>query len=300
MKLTRIILIVSAGTVLSGALFLTACNKSNNAGTASSATESDAVALSTSSATADDQYNDVLNVGLQVGAGGSTTIDKTAGSALPGSHTTIDGPGGATPCAILSATITDSTVYPVTVSIDFGTGCTGADGIVRKGKITYVFSGRIYTPGTTVSASFNSYSVNGYQLAGTYSITNTSTGNGIAFQWKVAAGQITFPDGTAYTYAGTRNVTQTAGIGTLTFLDDSYSITGSHTYGNSSGKTLVDSITTPLVWPVTCNHIVSGIIGFTFTYNGASVKGTLDYGTGTCDDSATIKVGATAKTVELP
>jgi hypothetical protein len=256
--------------------------------------------MSTSSATADNQYNDVLNVGLQVGAGGSTTIDKTGSFAIAGSHTTITGPGGATPCAILSASITDSTVYPVSVAIDFGSGCTGADGITRKGKVTYVFSGRIYVPGTTVSVTFSSYSVNGYQLAGNYSITNTSTGSGIAFQWKVAGGQITFPDGTSYTYAGTRNVTQTAGAGTLTLLDDSYSITGSHSYGSSTGKTLTDSITTPLVWPVTCNHIVSGVIGFTYSYNGASVNGTLDYGSGTCDDTATIKAGVTTKTVELP
>ncbi|HLZ86615.1 MAG TPA: hypothetical protein VKQ52_05235 [Puia sp.] len=300
MKLTRIILIASAGSVLFTGLILSACNKSNSSGSSSTASESDAVTMSASSATADNQYNDVLNVGLQVGAGGSTTIDKADGGVLTGNRKEVDGPGGATPCALLSASITDSTTYPVTVSIDFGTGCTGADGITRKGKITYVFSGRIYTPGTTVAVSFTGYSVNGYQLAGNYSITNTSAGNGISFTWKVVGGQITFPDGTAYTYAGTRNVAQTAGIGTLTLLDDSYSITGSHSYGSSTGKTLTDSITTPLVWPVTCDHLVSGVIGFTYTYSGMSLKGTLDYGSGACDDSAMIKVGATTKTVVLP
>lgn len=298
MKLTRTIFFASAGILLCAAGVFTACKK--NSSNSTSGQEPDAVSLTTSSATADDQYNDVLNVALQVGSGGSTTLSSYVAGASSGNHTMPTGPGGSAPCAVLSVAITDTTKYPVTVSIDFGTGCTGTDGVVRKGKVTYVFSGKIYTPGTTVTASFDSYSVNGYQLAGTYSITNNSTGNGISFITRVTDGKITFPDASYYAYAGTRGVSQTGGVGTLTVLDDSYSITGSHSFGSSAGKSLVDSITTPLLWQTTCRHIGSGVIGFTYGDGAISLKGTLDYGTGTCDNTATIKVGATTKVIQLP
>ncbi len=299
MKLTRAIFIASSGTVLSAALVFTACKKDSNSGS-SAAQETDAVTMSTSSATADDQYNDVLNVALQVGSGSNTTISSYTVQTSTGSHKELAGPGGATPCAVISTTITDTTTYPVTISIDFGAGCTGSDGVVRKGKVTYLFSGRIYTPGATVSATFDSYSVNGYQLAGTYSIANNSTGSGISFITKVVSGKITFPDASYYSYAGTKTVTQSGGIGTLTVLDDSYSITGSHNFSSSAGKSLIDSITTPLLWQTTCRHIGSGVIGFTYSDGAITLNGTLDYGSGTCDDQAAIKVGATTKTVDLP
>jgi hypothetical protein len=300
MKLTRVILLTATGAALSAGIILTACNKSSSSASSTTTADNDAVAMSTSAATADNQYNDVLNVGLQIGAGGSTTINRIGGITLNGKPTEIDGGSGGTGCAVVSAIVTDTTVFPVTVAINFGTGCTGIDGITRAGTITYVFSGPIFLSGSTASVTFTNYTVNGYQLAGTYSITNTSTGGALSFITSVISGKVTFPDANFYTYSGTKTVTQTGGIGTLTLLDDSYSITGVHLFGNSSGASLADSITTPLVWPVTCNHIVSGIIGFTYTDGPTSLKGTLDYGNGTCDSTATITVGPVTKTVELP
>jgi hypothetical protein len=301
MKLTRVILFAATGAALSTGVILTACNKSSSAANGSATTaDNNAVSMSTAAATADNQYNDVLNVGLQIGAGGSTTIGRFGGQSRDGKPTEMDGGSGGTGCAVVSAIVTDTTVFPVTVAINFGTGCTGLDGITRAGTVTYVFSGPIFLPGSMASATFINYTVNGYQLAGTYSITNTSTGGALSFVTSVVSGKVTFPDARFYTYAGTRTVTQTAGIGTLTLLDDSYSVTGVHLFGNSSGASLADSVTTPLVWPVTCNHIVSGIIGFTYTDGTTSLKGTLDYGNGTCDSTATITVGPVTKTVELP
>jgi hypothetical protein len=300
MKLTKVILLAATGAVLSTGVILTACNKSSSSSSSTTANDNDAVAMSTSAATADNQYNDVLNVGLQVGAGGSTTISQFGGVLRHGKPTEMDGGPGGTGCAVVSAIITDTTVFPITVSIDFGAGCTGIDGITRAGTISYVFSGPIFLPGSTASVTFSGYSVNGYQLAGMYSITNTSTGGAISFVTSVVSGKVTFPDASFYTYSGMKTVTQTAGIGTLTPLDDSYSITGVHLFGNSAGASLADSITTPLVWPVTCNHIVSGIISFTYMDAPLTLKGTLDYGTGTCDSTATITVGAVTKVVGLP
>jgi hypothetical protein len=298
MKTTKAILIVFTSSALSAILLFTACKKDSNSGP--STNETDAASLSASSSTADNQYNDVLNTALQTGVDGSTTATGYSPGLAYATGREVSGGNGFAPCAVINVSPADTFSYPKTVSIDFGTGCTDTYGITRKGKVTYVFSGRILAPGTTVSATFDGYAVNGYQLAGTYSITNNATGNGVSFVTQVTGGQITFPDATAYSYAGTRTVTQTAGTGTLTLLDNEYSIAGSHSFSSSTGKSLVDSITSPLIWKLTCPHIVSGVIGFTYTYNGTSVDGTFDYGSGTCDDQATIKAGALTKTVTLP
>jgi len=303
MKPTRILIVTTAFSALSLALTFSACKKDSNS-SSSTTNETDAVSLSTSSATADNQYNDVLNMALETGVDGSTTATGFSPGAYSGTSRPVQvtgGDGTSIPsCAVISVSPADTISYPKTVSIDFGTGCTDGNGVTRKGKITYVFSGKILSPGTTVSVTFDGYSVGGYQLAGAYSITNNSSGNGVSFMTTITGGQITFPDASYYSYAGTRTVAQTAGAGTLTVLDNVYSITGSHTYSSSAGKSLVDSITTPLVWQTTCRHIVSGVIGFTYSYNGVTLNGTLDYGNGDCDSLATIKVGATTKTVGLP
>jgi len=297
MKTTKAILIVCAGSMLATALLFTACKKDSNSG---SSNDTDAANLSASSATADNQYNDVLNTALQTGVDGSTTSTGYSSGLAYASGKEITGGSSFTSCATITVSPADTTSYPKTVSIDFGTGCTDGNGVTRKGKITYVFSGRILASGTTVSATFDGYSVNGYQLGGTYSITNNSSGNGISFITSVSGGQITFPDATSYSFSGTRTVTQTAGVGTLSLLDDVYSITGQHNFSSSAGKSLVDSVTTPLTWKLTCPHIVSGTLGFTYTYNGTSLDGTFDYGSGDCDATATVKVGAVTKVVTLP
>ena len=85
--------------------------------------------------------------------------------------------------------------YPKTLTLDFGTGCTSADGIMRKGKLIYLFSGPLLLPGATASVSFNQYIVNGYGILGTYTITNNSSESlGISFTTQVTNGIITYPD----------------------------------------------------------------------------------------------------------
>jgi hypothetical protein len=193
----------------------------------------------------------------------------------------------------------DTATYPKTVTVDFGAGCKGWYGVTRSGSITYVFSGKYKTPGTTISASFNNYRVNGFKLEGTYSIKNNSSPqNGISFTTSVVNGKLTYPDGTTwYSYSGTRTFTQTAGFGSPNLSDYVFSIAGSHSCAASDGRTLTDSITTPLTKAFSCKYISAGIVGF--TYNNL-IKGTFDYGNGNCDSLATITVGTLSRVVSLP
>jgi len=189
--------------------------------------------------------------------------------------------------------------FPVTLTVDFGSGCTSVDGISRSGSITYIFSGRLSTPGTTVSATFNNYVVNGYHLGGTYSIQNNST-TSFSLKTTVTDGTITYPTDSSYSFSGTKTATMVSG----NITDPStlvFNITGNYTVTNTNtGESLSAATTTALERKETCLHVDKGIVGFTYTKGNLSAKGTLDYGDGTCDDSALITIGAFTKTITLP
>ncbi len=303
MKINKTMFKAGIVASISMAVIVTACSKNSSSGSSSGTGSSDAASLSTSSETTDNAYNDAFNVVMQTGnktSNGSVTVESVGG------NISNDGTGSSNilgTCATITVSPADSNTFPKTITVDFGTGCTSLAGFTRKGSITYILSGHLLYPGTTVSATFNGYSVNGYQIAGTYSITNNSTQNGLAFTTSVTGGQIIFPDSlsSTYTYSGTKTITQTQGFGTPTLLDDVYNITGHHSFASSaSGKSLVNTIATPLVIEGSCIHIVSGIIDFVYTDGNNSLTGTFDYGAGTCDNLATIKVGYFTKSVTLP
>lgn len=276
-------------------------NNNNNNGGNNNSDDSSAIVFSGTSATADNAYNDVLQVVLE-GSFDNNIAYKASSSEgtveTNGSHaaTSVNGVSTFT-CASYILSPADLTTFPKTLTVDFGNGCTSGDGITRKGKIVYVLSGKILTPGTTASATFQNYSVNGYQLEGTYSITNTSTIAGISFVTSVTGGKITFPDASFYNYAGNKTIKMTAGMTTPSDLsDDVYSIAGSNTFSSSAGNTLSDSITTLLTKAYACKFVSAGVISFIYNNN---ISGTLDFGSGTCDSTVTIKVGPTSKDIIL-
>jgi hypothetical protein len=281
-------------------IFFTACKKDNNSGSSSANTDSTAANLSSSSATSDNAYDDVFQIAVNTGSDNS--ISRIIAQASTGSvetnsvhGVTVNGNGSGS-CAAYTVSPADSTTFPKTITVDFGTGCTSNDGVTRIGKITYIFSGRLRVPGTTVSATFTGYSVNGYGLQGTHSITNNSTQNGIAWSTSVTEGKVIFPDASWFTFSGHKSVVQTAGQTTpFDFTDDVYGISGAKTLTSSDNKTIQDSVTTTLVKANSCHWVSSGIVSF--TYNG--VNGTFNFGDGTCDDLAAIHVGMLSDTVHL-
>jgi hypothetical protein len=284
---------------ISFVVMLDSCKKdSSTPNNPSNNTDTTAANLSASTTLADNAYDDIFQTAVQTGYDNNIAYSTSSigegrieTNSVHGSTATNTVNG----CAVYTLTPNDVTTFPKTVVVDFGSGCTSTTGITRIGKITYVFSGKLITPGTTVSASFTNYSVNGYQLKGTYSITNNvSLANGVAFTTSVSDGSIVFPDQTSYSYSGSKNVKQTAGITTtMDASDDVYSITGNNTF-SANGNTIVNTITTPLSRAYSCEWIGSGIISF--TYN-TDTKGTLDFGNGTCDGDVTIKVGSFTKTI---
>ena len=270
------------------------CQKDNNSQpTGNTSSDTTAAQLSAATTLADNAYDDIFQTAVQTGYDNNIaykTSQPGDGQIQVNTTRSVETSFGVNGCAVYTVSPNDNTTFPKTITVDFGSGCTDAVGVTRKGKITYIFSGKLINPGTTVSATFTNYSISGYQLQGTYSITNNSSiANGIAFTTKVTGGSIVLPDQRSFSYEGNKSVTQTAGATTtMDATDDVYSITGTNTF-STTGITLVNNVTKALTKAYTCKYIGSGTISF--TYNN-STKGTLDFGSGTCDGDVVIKVDA--------
>jgi hypothetical protein len=278
-------------------LVLESCKKSDVSNVTAS-NDSKAATLSDSSTVAENVYYDVLNnafVGYSDNVS-SMGVSQTGRTTIMSTGTEGTGTGHLS-CA--NYTISDSIHghYPKTLTLDFGTGCSSIDGILRTGKVIYTFSGPLFTPGTTVSVSFNQYTVNGYGIQGQYAITNNSTQSGISFTTLVTNGILTCPDATNFHYSHNKTYTQTAGASTpFDISDDVYAISGNSAFSSSDGSSLVLNVTTPLVRNFTCLNITQGVVAFVYNQG---ISGTIDFGDGACDNSATLKVGTISRTITL-
>ncbi|HEY4877118.1 MAG TPA: hypothetical protein VIH86_16180 [Puia sp.] len=291
---------ISTALIISGVIFVTACKKDSNSSSGST-TNSGAQTMTTNGATSDGAYNDVFNVAVQ--AGSEQSIDEIMTQQKSGIQTngvrTVNGINGYY-CANITLN-SNAGNFPDTLIVDFGAGCTSSgDGIARSGSITYIFSGKLSTPGTTISATFNNYTVAGYQLSGTDSLTNTTTGSSLSITNTVTNGTITYPNDSSYSFSGTKTITLASGtppdISTFVF-----NVVGGYTISNTNtGETLTATITTPLEKKETCQYVDAGVVTFIYTKGSLTVDGTLNYGDGTCDNSAVITIGAATKTVTLP
>ncbi|MDI1321697.1 MAG: hypothetical protein PSV36_03045 [Algoriphagus sp.] len=173
------------------------------------------------------------------------------------------------------------------IIIDFGTGCTSAEGIIRKGKVLLTYSGNLALPGSTIITSFEGYEVNGLKLEGTRILTNTGLNlatSTITMTVKVENGKITWPDNTF----ATLKMNQVREI-KLSTQGYETSVTGTGEGKSRGDYNYSTLITTPLKLTQTC--IASGIWVpnsgvLQFTYKG--IKSSVDYGSGTCDKVGTV------------
>ncbi|MDA9120922.1 hypothetical protein N9J52_02690 [Flavobacteriales bacterium] len=185
--------------------------------------------------------------------------------------------------------------FPKTLTIHYGSECIDAEGISRTGKIVAVFSGNFRDENTTISLSFEEFSVGQYSLAGTDSITN----NGVD-----ASGNPLFSEvlRNAVISWGNQNIRWNADLirtwiegyttdfATDTFAglnDDVYELTGSASGNDSNTHPFTLETTSSLVLQTSCEYITEGMLVISpANFN----DGTVDYGIGECDKQATIEV----------
>ncbi len=177
--------------------------------------------------------------------------------------------------------------FPKNIVIDFGTGCTSADGVTRSGKILVTLSDSLRKSGSVAVMTFDNYYVSGFKREGTVTWTNTSQGGVKSWNRTCENGKITAPGGRYWLHNGSQDVVQIAGSSTpFNLLDDAFSTTGSHTVTNASGQSRTSEITEALEKKVVCENIDMGKIKIT----GPNHYAVLDFGDGTCDRIATISI----------
>ena len=209
----------------------------------------------------------------------------------------VNGAAGTT--GILScATVTVSAgPFPKTVLIDFGTGCTSANGVTRSGKINVTLSDSLRRSGSIATMTFDNFYVNSYKKEGTITWTNTSTATVKSWHRVCTNGKITAPSGNYWLHSGTQDIVISQGASTpMDLTDDVYLITGSHTVTNAAGVTRNGTILTALEKKTSCANIDMG----TYKIQGPNHFAIIDFGNGACDNIATVSIdGQTAHTVTL-
>lgn len=201
--------------------------------------------------------------------------------------------------------------FPARVVLDYGTGCLARDGHYRKGKVITEYTGRLLYPGSIAVTNFDGYYVDSVHVEGTHKITNTSvpptnnTPPNRSYRVEVINGKLTRPNGNFVEWNSTRNITQIEGLGTLIPMDDIFRIEGSGRGRVRRGNLLTlweSTIIEPLIKRFNCRWIVKGrvrTVRANLAVNSPWVA-ILDFGTGTCDNLATVTINGISHQITLP
>ena len=196
-------------------------------------------------------------------------------------------------------TITISTgTFPKTITIDYGTGCSGFNGSTRSGKIIITASDRRTVVNATRTVTFDNYYFNGIKIEGTKEFKNLgpNSNQNIEISDKLTDGKLTLPDGKTIQRSFVHKREWITGWATKTIWDDECLITGTATGTNINGVSYTNTIQTALDWKRVCEFIVSGSVKFERTGVEPVV---LDYGSGVCDNIATVSRGSKTKQITL-
>lgn len=189
-------------------------------------------------------------------------------------------------------------IWPKTITIDYGSGCTGFYDNTRSGKIIIVVTGPRKTVGSKRTITFDNYFFNGIKVEGTKTIETLGYNNNqnMVFSVKLTDGKLTLPDGSFIERSFNHQREWIAGFNTKNIWDDEILITGTSGGVTINGVAYTNTITTALHWTRACKFIVAGVVDIKREGKDSI---TLDYGTGNCDAKATVTKGGETREITL-
>jgi hypothetical protein len=305
MKMKNVFTLKTLAIVLAGVAGLGSCSKNTDPVLSTD----DSQSVNTESL-ADTHINETSDM-ASVTVGSLTNTTYGTGARVDG--TPIDITSKVTDPRLAGATITltinsgSTRDYPSgTITIDFKSGVT-TNGVTRKGQIIITYNGRKDMGQSTRVLGYNGYSRNGvlFDNAMTFTHTNMAAQGAMDsthFHHVLSSGKLTFPDNTTIVRATDFDVTlaydnTTKKITTLTLSAHS-GATHSATGINRKGKDYTMDITKPIVYMADCakQGIFLAASG-SKTITAGLITYTIDYGTGTCDNTLTITVGGKTITI---
>lgn len=187
----------------------------------------------------------------------------------------------------------EDTSFPKVVTITYDSTCTsGWHHAVKNGSIIITVTGPPSEEGSQRIVTFENFSVNGYLIEGTKTITFEG-----ANQWTCVLenGKITTPDGQVITRNAEHTRTQVAGMDTEERSDDAFEITGWASGQTAEGYEYSKEITVPLLQTKDCFWITKGIVEIKI----GDTSFTIDFGDGTCDNLAVKTIDGVSEEFEL-
>jgi hypothetical protein len=261
------------------------CNKDNNPIEETSAdfVEDDAV----TELAYEDVFNTVDNATI--------TMENLMGTAKGYTQSTLV---LADSCPTITITNPTTGIFPKTITIDYGTGCSGFNGSTRSGKIIITVTDRRNVLNSIRTVTFDNYFFNLIKIEGTKELKNLGLNDNqnMVISDNLTGGKLTLPDGKTIERSFEHQREWIAGWGTKNIWDDECLITGTATGKGINGREYTNTILTALHWKRVCEFLVSGTIKFERSGVDPVV---LDYGTGDCDDIATLTTGDQTKTIKL-
>jgi hypothetical protein len=190
--------------------------------------------------------------------------------------------------------------WPKTLTIDFGpVNNIGIDGVLRRGKIVASFNGRYRDSLTVVTVSLvGFYHNNNPVTVGTFTITNNghnAAGN-LSYSINIQNAKIITSEGNI-SWTAYRTREWIAGESTTTDpSDDVYSIVGSANGTGVNGNGFNVTIYNPLIVAMNCSYIEKGALALSpFNLSTRYV----DFGTGACDNAATVTINGVSYSITL-
>ncbi|OFY65847.1 MAG: hypothetical protein A2V64_03090 [Bacteroidetes bacterium RBG_13_43_22] len=201
-------------------------------------------------------------------------------------------------CPEVTITHPSDAVWPKTITVDYGTGCTGFFENTRAGKIIIVVSGPRRETGSKRTITFDNYYINGIKVEGTHELENKgfNTNQNLLISATLTGGKVTLPDGKTIQRSFEHVREWTAGLLSKNPWDDECLITGTAAGVNINGVAYTKTILTALHWKRVCRFVVSGVIEIE-TAGPEPFK--IDFGTGDCDAVATVTRGDDSREITL-
>ncbi|MCW3119984.1 MAG: hypothetical protein JWM28_4066 [Chitinophagaceae bacterium] len=283
------------------ALTIFSCKKENSGATDDDKQEA-SLASAESNAEAEFVFNDVfdnvMGVNNDVGMQGTGVFGRSMNV----------NPNAERPNSCFTVSITQlaaPNIFPLQIVIDFGAGCEGKDGHIRKGKIIATYTGRLIVAGNKATVLFDGFYIDSIKVEGAETIANTTSAGNRQFTVDVQNAKLSKLNGNYTEWNNHKVITQTEGLATPDIaLDDAFTVEG-----NSNGRlkrgnllaTWESNIDEPLVKKFLCRWVVQGVIKTTL---GAGVAGSqwvaiLDYGLGDCDNRATVIINGSTQEISL-
>jgi hypothetical protein len=182
--------------------------------------------------------------------------------------------------------------------IDFGAECKDADQVVRKGRIIVNYTRRYADSGAIKTITFDNYHYMGNRMTGYKKIENRGYyGDGHVYYSIVMADTMYLPGDNGYiSWFGERRSVWSIGDNTNTTSDDGYEVTGSGSVRRANGLYSDYNILSTMVITNDCKYPRSGLLQMV---PQSKVPRVIDFGSGDCDNKASMEVNTERFDIEL-